>query len=133
MALGSQASQIDAISALTGLTHDIFVGDVVNNVRRESPVSMMFQDAQPGEYEFSGQNMTFATDLQYITGAMATDGKIPDYRGMDAVQGQVTPVRRYKPRGSSPLEFDCGQHPVRRPRGGRSDSSAALEKVAECA
>jgi len=95
MALGSQAAKADLLSELTGLTHDIFVGRVVNNVRRESPVSMLFQDAQPGEYRLEGQNMVFAVDLRFKTGAMATDGKIPDHVGMDAVQGKITPVRRY--------------------------------------
>lgn len=96
MALGSQASNVDAMTALTGLTHDIFVGDVVDDVRRESPVSMMFQNAQPGEYRLEGQNMVFAVDLRYKTGAMATDGKIPDHIGLDAVQGKITPIRRYE-------------------------------------
>ena len=98
MALGaakSQAGNAALISELTGLTHDIFVGRVVNNVRRESKTAMLFQDAQPGEYRLSGQNMTFAVDLKYKTGALATDGNIPDHVPLDAVQGQLTPIRRY--------------------------------------
>lgn len=96
MSLGSQQTEVELMTALTGLTHDIFVGRVVNNVRRESPVSMMFQDAGPGEYKLVGQNMTFAVDLRFKTGALATDGKLPDHVGLDAVQGQITPVRRYE-------------------------------------
>ena len=96
MALGSQQANVELMTALTGLTHDIFIGRVVNNVRRESPTAMLFQDAQPGEYRLEGQNMTFACDLRYKTGALATDGKIPDHVPLDAVQGQVTPVRRYQ-------------------------------------
>jgi hypothetical protein len=96
MALGSQASNVDAMTALTGLTHDIFVGEVVNNVRRESPCAMLFQDASPGEYRLEGQNMVFAVDLRFKTGAVASDGNLPDHVGMDAVQGQITPVRRYQ-------------------------------------
>jgi hypothetical protein len=96
MALSSQVSNVDAITALTGLTHDIFIGSVVNNVRRESPTAMLFQDAEPGEYKFSGQNMVFAVDLRFKTGALATNGYLPDHIGMDAVQGQVTPIRRYQ-------------------------------------
>lgn len=115
MALGSQAANAALISELTGLTHDIFVGRVVNNVRRESPVSMLFQDASPGEYQLSGQNMTFAVDLRFKTGGMATDGNIPDHTTMDAVQGKITPVRRYarmaldnlvEKRASGPGAFD---------------------------
>lgn len=95
MAQGSQAANVELMTALTGLTHDIFVGNVVQNVRRESPTAMLFQDAQPGEYRLEGQSMKFATDLRYKTGAIATDGKIPDHQGLDAVQGSITPVRRY--------------------------------------
>lgn len=91
----SQRSQIELLDELTGLTHDIFVGDVKNNVRRSSVTSQAFQDAPPGEYKFSGQSTKFATDLRYKTGAMATDGRIPDYIGLDAVQGTITPTRRY--------------------------------------
>ena len=115
MALGSQSTKIEAMTDLTGLTHDIFVGRVVNNVRRESPVSMLFQDAEPGEYRLEGQNMVFACDLRFKTGAMATDGNIPDHTGLDAVQGKITPVRRYQrialdnlveKRASGPGAFD---------------------------
>jgi hypothetical protein len=93
---GSQQSRVELLDALTGLTHDIFVGDVKDNVRRKSKTSMCFQDAPPGAYKFSGQKMKFSTDLRYKTGAMATAGQIPDYVGLDAVQGELTPVRRYE-------------------------------------
>lgn len=115
MAIGSQQSTVELMSALTGLTHDIFVGRVVNNVRRESPTATLFQDAEPGEYRLEGQNMVFAVDLRFKTGAMATDGKIPDYIGLDAQQGKITPVRRYarialdnlvEMRASGPGSFD---------------------------
>ena len=112
---GSQAGNAALMSELTGLTHDIFVGRVVNNVRRESKVAMLFQDAEPGEYRLEGQNMVFAVDLQYKTGALATDGNIPDHVQLDAVQGKITPIRRYariaidnlvERRASGPGAFD---------------------------
>ena len=115
MALGSQASQVEAMSDLTGLAHDIFVGRVVNNVRRASPVSMLMQDMDAGEYRLEGQNVVFAADLRFKTGGVATDGKLPDYTGLDAVQGKITPVRRYarlaldnfvEKRASGPGAFD---------------------------
>jgi len=96
MALGSQATKAELISELTGLTHDVFVGQVLPNVKRESPTAMLFQDAGPGEYSLEGQNMVFATDLEFATGAMATDGNLPDHVGLDAVQGKITPIRRYR-------------------------------------
>lgn len=100
MALGSQSSRVDTLTtgaSSTGLTHDIFVGDVVKNVRRESPIAQLFMDAQAGpDYRLEGQNMVFAADLRFVTGAVASDGKIPDHVGMDAIQGKLTPVRRYR-------------------------------------
>ncbi len=112
---GSQAGNAALMSELQGLTHDIFIGRVVDNVRRDSPVSMLFQDASPGEYRLEGQNMVFAVDLRYKTGAMPTDGNIPDHTPLDAVQGKITPVRRYarialdnlvERRASGPAAFD---------------------------
>lgn len=95
MALGSQAANAELITALTGLTHDIFVGHVVNLVKRESPTAMLFNEATPGDYRLEGQNMKFAADLRFKTGALATDGKIPDHTGMDPTTGSITPIRRY--------------------------------------
>ena len=91
----SQRGNVELMSALTGLTHDIFTNRVVNNVRRESPVSMLFQNASPGEYRLEGTKMKFAADLRFKTGGIATDGSIPDHVPLDAVQGEITPVRRY--------------------------------------
>lgn len=91
----SQRATIESMEDLAGLTHDIFVGSVVNNVRRASPSSMLFQDLPPGEYRLEGSACVFATDLRFKTGGLATSGNIPDYVGLDAVQGKVTPTRRY--------------------------------------
>jgi hypothetical protein len=96
MSSSSQQGNVLTMATLTGLTHDIFVGRVVNNVRRTSPSAMLFKNATPdSEYELVGQNMKFAVDLRYKTGGMATDGHIPDYVGLDAVQGKLNPTRRY--------------------------------------
>ena len=91
----SQQSRVELLSDLTGLTHDIFVGKVKNVVKRSSITAQMIQDADPGEYRFSGQKMKFATDLRFKTGGMASSGWVPDYIALDAVQGELTPVRRY--------------------------------------
>ena len=39
MALGSQQANVDALSGITGLVHEIFVGDVLPGVRWESPTA----------------------------------------------------------------------------------------------
>ena len=93
---GSQILTVEAMSDLTGLTHDIFVGRVLPNVRRESPTAMLFQNAGPGEYRLEGQHMVFAADYRFATGAMATSGNVPDHVGLDPIQGRITPVRRYR-------------------------------------
>lgn len=95
MALGSQADNVSATSDLSGLAHDVFVGRVVNNVRRESPAAMVFNDAGPGDYRLEGSTMKFAAKLRHATGGSASDGKLPDHVPIDAVQGSLTPIRRY--------------------------------------
>ena len=95
MGLGSQAAKAELLSEVTGLTHDIFVGRVSQNVRRESPASQLFQNAGTGDYRLEGQKMVFAGDFRFKTGSMATNGYLPDHSPMDAVQGYITPVRRY--------------------------------------
>ena len=96
MTLGSQVANASLISEITGLTHDIFVGDVKNNVRRESPTATMFADALPsGDYRLEGQYMVFAVYLDHKTGTVFTNGNLPDHTAMDAVQGKISPVRRF--------------------------------------
>ena len=95
MAVGSQQANVELLAALTGLTHDIFVGDVQNNVIRESKVASIMQDAGPGDFKFAGQNTVFAVELDFKTGGIASLGMIPDYVPLDAVQGKVQPKRRY--------------------------------------
>ena len=98
MAQGSQAARVEAMTGLTGLTHAIFVGEVLPNVRRESPTASLFQDVGPGPegYRLEGQHMAFAADYRFATGAMATSGDVPDHVGLDPVQGQLTPIRRLR-------------------------------------
>ena len=96
MAATTQQASVELVAQLTGLVHDTFIGHVVNNVRRESKTAMLFLDATPGEYRLEGQNMNFGADFRFITGALASDGSVPDYVGMDAVQGYITPIRRYR-------------------------------------
>lgn len=95
MAVGAQQAHVELLDELTGLTHDIFVGEVKDVVRRASIVTRIFQDADSGEYKFSGQKTKFATDLRYKTGALATSGVTPDFVPLDAVQGEIQPTRRY--------------------------------------
>ncbi len=93
--LGANVANMELIANLTGLTHDIFVGDVRNVVQRESPTAFCFKEAPAGFFKWSGQTTKFAVDLNFKTSGRATDGKLPYYTKLDAVQGYATVIRRY--------------------------------------
>jgi hypothetical protein len=93
----SQQARVQTMATLQGLTHDIFVGQVQQNVRRSSICAQVYKDAGPGtDYRLEGQNMKFAADLRFKTGAVATDGRLPDHVGLDPAQGSLNPTRRYE-------------------------------------
>ena len=96
MAGTSQVSNLSSISDLSGLTHEVFKGSVLPTVRWESATATMFDNAGEGDYTYVGKKLVGATDLQRPTGAMGTDGKLPDAADFDAVQWETTPVRRYR-------------------------------------
>ncbi len=95
MAYGSQQSQVQALTDISEQVHDIFLGEVVDAVPRNSPTADLFEDLSPGEYYFSGDTMHGAVDLQFKVAGIATSGQIPDFQGMDTVEYDVTPIRRY--------------------------------------
>ncbi len=88
-------NNFDTLSTLTGLMHATFVGGIKDNVRRMSATSQFFQELPQDQYRLEGTQMTFAVKLRFKTGGIATDGKLPDFVPLDAVQGYITPVRRY--------------------------------------
>ena len=96
MAIGSQVSNVQSISDLSGLTHEVFRGSVLPSVRWESVTAQIMQQAGEGDYTYVGKKLVGATDLVRPTGAMGTGGKLPDAQDFDAVQWQSTPVRRYR-------------------------------------
>lgn len=95
MALGSQASNVDALSGISGLVHSVFRGDVLPGVRFESPTASIYMNAQEGDYTYNGKDLNFATDLLRPTGAVATNGYLPDSQHQDPANGLTTPIRRY--------------------------------------
>ena len=95
MALGSQKSNVQGLANITGLVHEIFVGDVLPAVRWESVTAQLFQAAGEGEYRYDGESLNGATDLLRPHGALGTDGELPDHSHVDAANWQTTPVRRY--------------------------------------
>jgi len=92
---GSQQSQVQGLADISEQVHDIFLGEVVDAVPRSSPTADLFEDLGAGEYHFSGDTMHGAVDLQFKTAGMSTEGQIPDFQGMDTVEYDVTPIRRY--------------------------------------
>ena len=96
MAGTSQVSNVASIADLAGLTHEVFRGTVLPAVRWESVTAQLFASAGEGDYTYRGKKLVGATDLQRPTGAMGTDGKLPDAADFDAVNWETTPVRRYR-------------------------------------
>ena len=95
MALGSQQGNVQGLANITGLVHEIFVGDVLPSVRWESVTAQMFMNASEGDYRYDGESLNGATDLLRPHGGVATDGMLPDSVHTDAANWQTTPVRRY--------------------------------------
>ena len=96
MALGSQQGTAETLSEIAGLVHDTFYGGVLPYVRAESKTAMLFQEAGAGDFQLVGDNIHFACDLEFPTGAMATNGMLPDHVGLDPAEGTITPIRRYR-------------------------------------
>ena len=95
MALGSQVGNLEAITNLTGLVHEIYAGEVKPNVSSWSPTSQLFQEAGAGDYRIDGEKLVFSADLTYSGGAQGSDGNLPDHQYVDAVEGETTPARLY--------------------------------------
>lgn len=95
MAFGSQRTNVEALSDIPGLVHEIYVGDVLPSVRWESITAQLFQTAGEGQYRYDGQVLVGSTDLHRPTGALGTDGQLPDSMHTDGAEWQTTPVRRY--------------------------------------
>src|SRR3990167_6461681 len=97
MALGSQTGQIQKITNLTGMAHEVFATGIKWHVLANSPTAQLFKRAQRNEnYKVLGENLVGAAQLGYSQGAMATGGKLPDHAFRDAVQWQTSPVSRYR-------------------------------------
>ena len=95
MAYGSQQSNVDAITAITGIVHEVFVGDVLPGVGWESITGQMYSNAGSGEYTYDGESLNGATDLNRPTGAQGSAGALPDSAHTDAANWQTTPARAY--------------------------------------
>lgn len=95
MAFGSQKTNVQALTDITGLVHEIFVGDVLPAVRWESVTAQLFMTAGEGQYRYDGESLNGATDLLRPHGALGTSGELPDSSHQDAANWQTTPVRRY--------------------------------------
>ena len=95
MAFGSQQANVDAAANITGLIHEIFVGEVIPGVRWESITAQMYQNAPEGSYRYDGESLNGATDLLRPVGALATNGELPDHDHQDAANWQTTPARAF--------------------------------------
>lgn len=97
MALGSQSTETQAITDLSGLAHEIFTNEVKWQVLAESVTAQLFNRAESRQdYDVRGEKLVGAAQLEYSNGAMATTGFLPDHIFQDAVNWEVTPIRRYR-------------------------------------
>lgn len=98
MAQSAQVGNATLVANLTGIVHEIWDNKVLSAVRWESPTAQLMQEAGAGDFDFTGEALVGATDFQRATGAMGTGtaGDLPDGHLFDAVQWQVTPIRRYR-------------------------------------
>ena len=95
MGYGSQQGNVQAITDIGGIVHEIYRGDVLPSVRFESITSQIMSTAPEGSYSYAGSKMKFAVDLELPNGALATAGALPDSTYTDAANGETTPTRRY--------------------------------------
>lgn len=99
MAIGSQAAKAaNLTTGIPNLVHDVFINGVVDNVKRESALAMLFQDAQQGtHYRLEGDNMKFGVELDFVGGAMASpNGKLPAHVDLDIAEGSIVPIQRFR-------------------------------------
>jgi len=95
MGLGSQVSNVDTISTVGGLVHEVFANKVKPSIWKESVTRQVIQSAGADDYSIEGEKLVGAADLRFAGGALGTDGKLPDHQYTDAVPWEVTPVRLY--------------------------------------
>lgn len=96
MAVDSQQSNLDTIAGLSTLVHTVFTQDVLPAVRFESVTQQLIQSAgSDSDYEYTGEKLVGATDLQRPSNAMGTGGSLPDSMTMNPANWETTPVRRY--------------------------------------
>lgn len=95
MALGSQVGNLEAVSDITGLVHEIYAGKVKPNLAFFSPTASLFQRAGPGQYRLDGEKLVGAADLLFAGGALGTSGYLPDHEYVDPANWETTPVRLY--------------------------------------
>lgn len=95
--LGSQSANVQQITDVSGLAHEVFANGIKWQTQANSPTSQLFNRAQRNsEYKLLGEKLVGAVQLSYANGAMATAGKVPDHEFRDAQNWETTPIRRYR-------------------------------------
>ena len=96
MAYDSQQTNLDAVSDLSTLAHEVFTNSVLPFARFESVTQQLFTQADSeSDYEFTGTKLKGAIDLQRPGNAMGTGGQLPDSMTVTPANWEATPVRRY--------------------------------------
>lgn len=99
MALDSQSGLLQSVSGgdLSGLVHEIFAGDVKNQVKAKSATADLFKEVKADAgYRLDGEKLVGAAQLLFAGGAMGSSSTfLPDSMYQDAANWEITPVPRY--------------------------------------
>ncbi|HET7322164.1 MAG TPA: hypothetical protein VFI96_06690 [Longimicrobiaceae bacterium] len=111
MSADSQVANLQAVSDIGNLVHEVFVDKVVPHYAHLSPAAGLFTNAKPGEYTMVGKKLVFSADLLFTGGALATDGYLPDHEYVDPVPMETTPARMYVRRAVDEFVVARGMSP----------------------
>jgi hypothetical protein len=111
MSADSQIANLEAVSDIGNLVHEVYVDKVVPHYAHLSRVAGLFANAKPGEYTMVGKKLVFSADLLFAGGALATGGYLPDHEYVDPVPMETTPARMYVQRAVDDFVLERGQSP----------------------
>jgi hypothetical protein len=96
MAVSFQNANIDTISTVNNLVHEVYVNRVEPHYAYMDPVAGIFKEARnEQDYKVIGKKLVGSADLLFAGGAIASDGNLPDHEYVDPVPWETTPARMY--------------------------------------
>lgn len=78
-----------------GLLYENYIKGVQQFIEYMDPVAALFESAGPGEFTMTGEKLVYAGRLAQASGAVATNGWLPDPQWKGVVRFEATPARVY--------------------------------------